>query len=220
MDRGRAERRPDSGAYFTAEAASYFPADINGVDGMKIKRDCVYFVSDNQAVKIGFTSDLPARIATLQVGCKSRLKLLATIQGGTRATVRVLHDAFAPYRIGGEWFENRGQLAKLIGFVQGGAQPKTYDDVMLLICLPKKKAAEKLRRGAPTPPPRIEAKAPWQERVRARPRVQIPAELQFTATADKMLQLDEIAHDPSRSQKEIGAAMAALRRLTKLLGID
>jgi hypothetical protein len=180
------------------------------------KSNCVYFVSDGGAVKIGFTADLEGRIAALQTGCKSRLELLAVIRGGTRSTEKLLHEFFAPYRLHGEWFARKKHLHAFIAFVHGGAQPKTLADIMLLVPTPLGGKLALLR----TKGQNQEPKQPWSRRLAARPRIVVPLSLAGTPMETKLLELDSVAHDHRRGQKEIGAAMAAIRRIVKITGLD
>lgn len=65
----------------------------------------VYFIVSRQLnlVKIGTTTDVDRRIATMQTGSPSRLELLGTILGDAE-TESYLHIMFAEYRAHGEWF--------------------------------------------------------------------------------------------------------------------
>lgn len=70
------------------------------------KAGFVYFVQAGDghgAIKIGFASNVPARIATLQTGCPLDLRLLAAIPG-TYQTEREIQTHFADVRLRGEWF--------------------------------------------------------------------------------------------------------------------
>lgn len=72
----------------------------------------VYFIAcpPLEAVKIGFTASHPrARLAALQTGCPSPLKLLTYVPG-TTGDERKLHESFAPLHIQGEWFRFEGKL--------------------------------------------------------------------------------------------------------------
>lgn len=66
------------------------------------------------AVKIGFTRRAAKqRIADLQTGSPSRIRLLIEIPG-TPPLERELHARFAAYRLHGEWFRLEGELADYI----------------------------------------------------------------------------------------------------------
>lgn len=69
-------------------------------------RGYVYFVSDGQYVKIGSTSDLKARIASLQTANARPLTLLKYLECKDRfETERQFHDVFYNRRVNGEWFD-------------------------------------------------------------------------------------------------------------------
>jgi hypothetical protein len=55
------------------------------------------------AVKIGFSTNLDARLAALETSSGERLSVLRTIPGGS-STERWLHKRYAPLRLMGEWF--------------------------------------------------------------------------------------------------------------------
>lgn len=79
----------------------------------------VYFIACEplEAVKIGYTSGKPrARMASLQTGCPSPLKLLASVPASLDDERR-LHEAFTPLCIQGEWFRNECKLRDLIHWI-------------------------------------------------------------------------------------------------------
>lgn len=64
----------------------------------------IYFITDGEYVKIGFTeSDIETRMTALQIGNARRLRLVGLINGG-RETESVLHNVFKNLNVGGEWF--------------------------------------------------------------------------------------------------------------------
>lgn len=78
----------------------------------------VYFIGNERRrlVKIG-TSDAPgSRLITLQAGTVDELRLLALVPGDERYEA-ALHARFAEFRVGGEWFSLRGELADLIALL-------------------------------------------------------------------------------------------------------
>ncbi len=73
-----------------------------------------YFVSNGEnAVKIGWSGNLRARMADLAVGSIRTLRLLAIVSGGP-VMERHFHKTFAKQRIRGEWFERSPELDALI----------------------------------------------------------------------------------------------------------
>jgi hypothetical protein len=80
--------------------------------GVASKADgVVYFLSDsrNNAVKIGYSTDLPKRLSTLQTGNRLNLTLLGAVPGTLDDESR-WHKTFAEYRLRGEWFRHHPSL--------------------------------------------------------------------------------------------------------------
>lgn len=80
----------------TDEPEGHFGADLGWV----------YFVQCRTTglIKIGTTKrDPEKRLATLQTGCPTELRLLGTLRGGEPRESR-LHEDFSDYRVRGEWF--------------------------------------------------------------------------------------------------------------------
>lgn len=67
------------------------------------KKGSVYFILDEKAraIKIGFSTNVPERLATLQTATANKLELLGTMPGSVYDEQR-LHGRFR--RIHGEWF--------------------------------------------------------------------------------------------------------------------
>ncbi len=80
----------------------------------------VYFMQGEHGgpVKIGFATDLDARLSQLQVGRPDRLRLLASIQAEAR-TERLLHTSFEADRLTGEWFTPSERLVAAIQALGG-----------------------------------------------------------------------------------------------------
>lgn len=70
-------------------------------------------------VKIGFSSDMKARVKNLSIASVGGVLILATIDGG-KETEAYLHEKFEPYRISGEWFELSDELAEFITHCKAG----------------------------------------------------------------------------------------------------
>lgn len=73
----------------------------------------------DEAVKIGWTSDVERRLRELRKVESDGVVLLAAFPGEKRDE-SALHELFAKYRLEGEWFAlpfdvDRGQLAKMLG---------------------------------------------------------------------------------------------------------
>lgn len=70
---------------------------------------CVYFAQADDRVKIGWSKHVASRLAQLQTGSPTPLKLLGAIPGA-RAAERRLHEQFAHLRLTGEWFRAAPEL--------------------------------------------------------------------------------------------------------------
>lgn len=80
----------------------------------------VYFAGCDDRVKIGWSRKVATRIAQLQTGSASPIRLLGTTPGG-RGLERRLHEQFASARLHGEWFELTPELRAHIEATAGGA---------------------------------------------------------------------------------------------------
>lgn len=76
----------------------------------------VYFAQADDRIKIGWSKQVSARLASLQTGCPSPIRLLGTIPG-SRAVERRLHEQFASLRLSGEWFRAAPELLAHIAAV-------------------------------------------------------------------------------------------------------
>jgi hypothetical protein len=70
-------------------------------------------------VKIGFSSDMKARIKNLSVASVGGITILATISGG-KETEAYLHEKFEASRVSGEWFSMTDELVDLIERAKAG----------------------------------------------------------------------------------------------------
>lgn len=80
----------------------------------------VYFLQASRSglIKIGHSSDVESRIASLRTGSPEPLVLLAVMAGG-REVEQGLHARFAGARVRGEWFRATGELVAFIEGVKG-----------------------------------------------------------------------------------------------------
>lgn len=82
----------------------------------------VYFAQtriDMTKVKIGFTSNLEARRVNMSVSVPGGITILAHLEGGKEAE-DYLHDRFAAFNVGGEWFEFSEEIREFVRDVQNG----------------------------------------------------------------------------------------------------
>lgn len=83
----------------------------------------VYFVSDGNAIKIGTTKQLSARLSQMQGGNPTKLVVLATVEGSF-AHERAVHQELAEHRIKGEWFADCQQVrAAVERYTRDGITP-------------------------------------------------------------------------------------------------
>lgn len=75
----------------------------------------VYFVqcTVTKRVKIGLSKDPHARLRDMQVGCATKLRLLAVTEGDYEYE-QSLHARFRRYRLHGEWFHGAPELMTCI----------------------------------------------------------------------------------------------------------
>jgi hypothetical protein len=75
----------------------------------------IYFISDGEYVKIGYTNGNPLeRLASLQTGNARLLKVLHTMPGSL-SEEQALHQRFHHLRACGEWFELTDEIQQFIG---------------------------------------------------------------------------------------------------------
>jgi hypothetical protein len=63
----------------------------------------VYFITDGELVKIGYSEQLPRRLAGLQTANPRQLRLVKAIPG-TVEDEALLHDRHQPHHVRGEWY--------------------------------------------------------------------------------------------------------------------
>lgn len=72
-----------------------------------VSNSFIYFIQAGDFCKIGYTKDVDARLAQLQIGCPVRLQLLHVYEVKSfkaRRLEQKLHDYFKCRRVNGEWF--------------------------------------------------------------------------------------------------------------------
>lgn len=98
----------------------------------------IYFIQEGKdgPVKVGYSSDPEARLAALQTGNSSRLRLRKVFEGGRQAEAEV-HERLDDLRIrdDGEWFEPASEVFERLGFLSNRAPiddviPQAYDGPM------------------------------------------------------------------------------------------
>jgi hypothetical protein len=81
--------------------------------------EVVYFIRAGDAVKIGRTANLAARLRSLATASAVPLELLADVPGGKREEAE-LHRQWQHLHIRGEWFEASEELLHYIAQLTGG----------------------------------------------------------------------------------------------------
>jgi hypothetical protein len=89
----------------------------------RVKRDEVYFIRSGDAIKIGFTQDVVARLSALQTASSIPLELLASIDGDKAEEARQ-HRRWRHLRIRGEWFRADEELLRYIRALAGELAPE------------------------------------------------------------------------------------------------
>lgn len=90
----------------------------------------VYFIHDaaSQAVKIGYSSDVPSRKSGLQTGNPNPLVILGSLPGG-RTDEQRFHELFGDYRKLGEWFRGTEEaLATMRELLVLNGSPRTVQE--------------------------------------------------------------------------------------------
>lgn len=106
-------------------------------------------------VKLGFSTNVPKRLKSLQTACPYDLEVLATWPG-IKANEKALHLKFAQYRRSGEWFEVGDWLPVLlreIATLDDGKQATSFmiDDVPnALLVLESKLVEMEMQASDPT----------------------------------------------------------------------
>jgi len=73
----------------------------------------IYFIRQNEEVKIGYTQNIETRLADLQVASPFELSVMLLIEGDLELESE-LHRTFEDYRIRGEWYWLNDDMKKFI----------------------------------------------------------------------------------------------------------
>ena len=92
-------------------------ADASGLRWSEFGSGYVYFLRSGSHMKIGFSSDVKARVTKLQTGNPERISFIGARPGSPDDEARI-HDVFAEYRDTGEWFTNGIRLARSMGLLE------------------------------------------------------------------------------------------------------
>lgn len=103
----------------TAEIDRHKYLDIAATTRKPYPTGFVYFITDGETVKIGFSAWPLARMATLQNNTPRKLSLLTQCEG-IMFNEHEMHRRFSKLRVQGEWFRPNKKMMKLIGRLQRG----------------------------------------------------------------------------------------------------
>jgi transcriptional regulator with XRE-family HTH domain len=70
----------------------------------------IYFIGNNELVKIGFTEDIENRLQSIADNCPFSVKLLGIVEGD-KSKEQNFHQIFKEEHSHKEWFFNRGKVA-------------------------------------------------------------------------------------------------------------
>lgn len=93
--------------------------DAQGVFSACPAPSVIYFLKIGKHVKIGYTTNLPGRIATLSTGSPVYPELILSVLGD-RETERRIHDSLAETRVRGEFFQYEYRLDTFIRLIDDG----------------------------------------------------------------------------------------------------
>ncbi len=78
----------------------------------------VYFLSDGNKIKIGYSDRVIERVSDLQTGNPDKLELIGLIPNGTKRTELSLKKRFILDKVRGEWFQDtpgvREEISRII----------------------------------------------------------------------------------------------------------
>jgi len=90
--------------------------------------DLVYFLRAGEAVKIGHTSDLKARIRALETGSAHRIVPLGVVPGD-QAIGRAIHHRLDAHRMNGEWFSPHRDVFDLLAALQASGPDAVLGEI-------------------------------------------------------------------------------------------
>jgi hypothetical protein len=105
----------------------------------------VYVIGrDEGPVKVGITTNLIARLRSMQTGCPFKLQLLYAMPAENRDNAlwheRIFHDVYAEHRLEGEWFNLAAYEA--IEGVQTGFQHEQWNLHKAILLRPRQESVQ------------------------------------------------------------------------------
>lgn len=92
-------------------------------------------------VKIGFTTNLDARLASFQMGCPIELKVITSFPGDMTME-KMIHRRFSKYRshnscnwfkLGNEWFDSSKEILSFIKMMKANPNYQLFDEGNLIM---------------------------------------------------------------------------------------
>jgi hypothetical protein len=95
---------------------SQWSCDMDGQSIPEAKQAFIYFIRAglHGPIKIGVSTDVHERLATLQTGNHETLYLACVLPCGGPSHERALHKTFAEHHIQGEWFRPAPEILQII----------------------------------------------------------------------------------------------------------
>lgn len=94
-------------------------------DDEPVRREFVYFIESDDAIKIGYSTDMYKRLADLRTGSNGHLSLIDYALAA-RPIERELHRILASERLTGEWFKATDKTMDLVYLISDFLE--TFDD--------------------------------------------------------------------------------------------
>lgn len=105
----------------------------------------VYFVQSGEAVKIGFTTNMPLRLRHLRSANPYPVVVLGTIPGSV-GNEQALHARFTHLRLHGEWYNAVPELLQAIAGLMQPTAPTSHGGVSYANVLPYTQTTRQRRR--------------------------------------------------------------------------
>lgn len=173
--------------------------------------NCVYFISDGQFVKIGFTANVEKRLKQLQTGHRCKLSIVATIPGGTRNTESLLHAALRKHKLQGEWFKCQNEVLRVLVFAQHGKSLLTKEDITYATALPA--TTFNKHYGAKEKPGHVPTRPPDEVKIPKGQPAPVPEAFRGTPAEDRINALNIMRADKTLTSRELGRVYMELRHL-------
>lgn len=102
-----------------------FPTFNEAIGGKPEPKSWVYFITDGEAIKVGWAKNVERRLWLLQTSHHKPLSVLRTLRGD-RVLEKQFHRRWKEHRIRGEWFRDAKEIRYFIDF--GRLMPKIIED--------------------------------------------------------------------------------------------